>query len=171
MPGPGLIEFGHDAAQDVDIVAALQRRREDERRAFDFPQHIFQFMRPVGGVDVDEDQARLGARELGENPFEIVGRPDAETLAGAQPYGEEAFGKLIGPLPEFGIGQPDILVPDDDGGTVRIFFRDLVQMPADRIADEKLVACTMHITGNRAGLLHFRSSQTEDDARSRCIKW
>lgn len=76
----------------------------------------------------------------------------------------KAFGKFVSQLSEFAIGQPDILVPDDDGRPLGIFLRDLVEMPTDRIADEKLVTRTMNIAGNIAGLLlHFRSSQTEDD--------
>ncbi len=37
MTGPGFIQFGYDAAQDIDIVAGFQRRREDKRCAFDLP--------------------------------------------------------------------------------------------------------------------------------------
>ena len=45
-----------------------------------FVQNVRKFMRAVGGVDVDENSAGARCYLLQQNPFDIVGGPDAEAV-------------------------------------------------------------------------------------------
>ena len=75
------VDLGRKLAQHADIVAALEAGRGDQRPAADLVQRVFELGQAVGGIDVDEDQARLGGGELRDHPFGIVRRPDADALA------------------------------------------------------------------------------------------
>jgi hypothetical protein len=88
-------EFRRQLAQHADIVAGLEARRGDERDAARFVERVFEFGQAIGRVDVDEDQAGLGGGELGDDPFGVVRRPDADPLAGLEAERDEAGGEGI----------------------------------------------------------------------------
>ena len=74
-------QFRADLGQHGEIVRCLEARRGDEGAAFHVPQRIAQFVGTIGGVDADEDRADPGRRELGQQPFAAVRRPDAHPVA------------------------------------------------------------------------------------------
>ena len=88
-------ELGREFAQHVDIPGRLEGFGRDERPAFDCIQCVFELDRPVSGVDVDEYRAEPCGGELGQDPFEPVGRPDADAVALAEAEREQPGGESI----------------------------------------------------------------------------
>ncbi len=74
-----------DVAADLldhrGVVAGLERRRGHDHPDAGLAQHVPQLVRPVGGVDVDEDRADLRRGELDDDPLGAVRRPDADPVA------------------------------------------------------------------------------------------
>ena len=83
--GRGMAELGRQLAQHADIVRGLEALGENQRLAADFVERVFQLGDAIGRIDVDQDQAGLGGGELGQHPFAVVGRPDADAVAGLEP--------------------------------------------------------------------------------------
>ena len=81
----GVTEFRRQLAQHADIVRGLEALGENKRLAADLVERVFELGDAIGRIDVDQDQPGLGAGELGQHPFRIVGRPDADTVAGLEP--------------------------------------------------------------------------------------
>ncbi len=75
----------HEILDDLEIVRGLERGRQDQRFALDLVHRVFEFGAPVGRIDVDQHEPRLGGRELRQGPFRRVGRPDADPVAALQP--------------------------------------------------------------------------------------
>jgi hypothetical protein len=80
---------------------------------------------PVRGIQVDQDQPRLRARELREGPFGAVGRPDSYSVTGLEIQVHKSGGELINSKTELRIGPSNTLMPNDeriapgmDGGCV-----------------------------------------------------
>ena len=88
------------SVDDLEIVRGLERRRQDQRLALDLVHRVLELGAPVGRVDVDQDQARLGGGELGQRPFGAVGRPDADAIAALQPQRQQAGGEIVDPPPQ-----------------------------------------------------------------------
>ena len=72
-----------------DVVGGLERRRGDQHPAAGLAQHVLELGRPVGRVDVDQDDPGLGRRVLDERPLGAVRAPDADAVAGLDPGGDE----------------------------------------------------------------------------------
>ncbi len=106
-----MAEFGRKLAQHADIVRGLEALGEDERLAADFVQRIFELGDAIGRIDVDEDEARFGGGELGEHPFAVVGRPDADAVAGLEPERQQPGSEPVDLLVQFAVAQPHFLVP------------------------------------------------------------
>ena len=79
-----MTELGRELAQHADIVRRLEPLGKDERFAADFVQRVFELGDPIGRIDIDQDQAGFGGGELGEHPLAVVGRPDADAVAGLE---------------------------------------------------------------------------------------
>ena len=82
------------------VVAGLEARREHERLAADFVEGVFELGGAIGRIDGDEDQPGLGGRELGDDPFVAVRRPDADPIAGHEPEVNETGCQAVGRLVE-----------------------------------------------------------------------
>ena len=63
----------HQVVDDLEIVRGLERRRQDQRLALDLVHRVLELGAPVGRVDVDQHQPRLGGGELGQRPFGVLG--------------------------------------------------------------------------------------------------
>ena len=59
----------HQVRRDLEIVRGLERRRQDQRLALDLVHGVLELGAPVGRVDVDQHQPRLGGGELRQGPF------------------------------------------------------------------------------------------------------
>ncbi len=91
-------EFGRQLAQHSEVVAGLEPGGGDQRRAASLVQRVFEFGQPIGRVDVDEDQPGLGGSELGDGPFGVVRRPDADARAAFEAERHQPGGEGIDPL-------------------------------------------------------------------------
>ncbi len=131
------VDLGRELAQHADIVAGLERIGGDQRLAADLVERVFELGQPVGRVDVDQDQAGLGGGELGDHPFGIVRRPDADAIAGRKPEREQAGGERVDPRLQCGIGPANILVAHDQRVAVAPARRRPVEMHANRVADQR----------------------------------
>ena len=75
-------KLGRELAQHADIVRGLEALGEDQRLAADLVERVFELGDPIGRIDVDQNEPGLGGGELGEHPLAVVGRPDADAVAG-----------------------------------------------------------------------------------------
>ena len=92
------LEPRHVVAHLVDhlpVVARLERLRCDERRDPGLSEDVVQLVRPVGGVDVDEDRADLRGGELHQRPLGAVRRPDADPVARLDADGQESASERV----------------------------------------------------------------------------
>ena len=70
---PDLLDHAH-------VVRGLERRRSDQRSHPRLVEHVSEFVRAVGRIDVDQDRADLGRRVLDDGPLRAVRRPDADAV-------------------------------------------------------------------------------------------
>ena len=110
LPGAAPASSGASCIEHAGVVAGLERGRGHQRPAADLVQRVFQLGQAIGRVDVDQDQAGPGGGELGEHPFGVVGRPDADAVARLEPERQQAGGEGVGPLGEFAPGPADALL-------------------------------------------------------------
>ena len=152
IAGRGMRQLGREIAQHADIVAGLEPRGGDQRGAARFVERVFELGEAVGRVDVDEDEPGLGGGELGDDPFGIVGRPDADPLAGLEAERDEAGGEGVDLALQLAIVPADVLMADDQRVALGKTLDDAVEMHADRLADQRNVAGAMNV----ARLRHSR---------------
>ena len=94
-PGLAVFELRRQSANHVEVSGGLESFGRDQRPASDRVQGVLQLARPVGRVDVDEHRAEPGGGELGQDPFEPVGRPDPDAVALLEPEREQSAGDGI----------------------------------------------------------------------------
>ena len=123
-------DFGHQVAEHGDVIAGPECGGADEAGTLDFVEGVFEFPDAVAGVNVDQDQPRFRAGELGDYPFGIIGGPDADALAGLQTEGDKTGSEFVD-LAELSVGPANVLVADDEGFTVSEAFRCRVEGRAD----------------------------------------
>ena len=63
-PGVRCREFRQQRVQHLHVVGGLERGRGDDRGASDLGQREFEFAEAIGGIDGDEDRARLSRRRI-----------------------------------------------------------------------------------------------------------
>ena len=129
-------DFGHQVVEHRDIIAGPECGGADEAGALDFVEGVFEFPDAVAGVDVDQNQARFRGGELSDDPFGIVGGPDADALAGLQAEGDKTGGEFVDLAAELGVGPANVLVADDKGFIVSEAFRCRVEGRADSGLDK-----------------------------------
>ena len=143
--GRGLAELGRQLAQHADIVRGLEALGENQRLAADFVERVFQLGGAIGRIDVDQDQPGLGGGELGQHPFRIIGRPDADAVAGLEPERQQSGGELVDLVAQFAVGEPHLLVPHHQRRPSRMFVADRVEELADGLADQRHFAGAVDI--------------------------
>jgi hypothetical protein len=149
----GVVEFGSEGAQRADVIVAFEAGAEDQRLAADLVEHMVELVDAIGRIDVDEDQARLGRGELGQHPFRVVWRPDADPLAGPQAERHQAGGKIGHAAGEFLVIPTDILMPHDQRRAVGRSLGDAPEQSPDRLADERPIAGAVNVTLRHPSLL------------------
>src|SRR5207244_3485224 len=105
-------------------------------------QRVFEFGKAVGRVDVDEDEPGLRGGELRDDPLGVVGRPDADPLAGFETERQQPGRERIDPSLKLAVSPSDPLVAYDQ----RVALGDAVETDADRLADQGRRARAMNIT-------------------------
>ena len=159
--GRRVAELGREFPQHADIVRSLESFGENERLTADFVERIFQLGDAIGGIDIDQDEPGLGGGELGEHPFRVVGRPDADAVAGMKPERQQTRGEPVDLLPQFAIAEPHLLMADHQCRPRRPFVADRVEKPANRLANERLFAYAIDVTERQpwhSGFLPPRSA-------------
>ena len=112
-PRSAVVDLGREFAQHADIIAGLEPVGCDKRFAAHFVEGVVKLGETIGGVDVDENSPRFTGRELGDNPFGIVGRPNADAVAGLDPECKEPGGEGIDAGLELAVRPANALVPHD----------------------------------------------------------
>ena len=107
-------EVAADLVDHRDVVRGLERLRADEQPAAGLLERVGELGRPVGGVDVHEDDARLRGRELRQRPLGAVRRPDADAVADLEPRGHERASEPVGRRVELRVGHAGSLVARDE---------------------------------------------------------
>jgi hypothetical protein len=130
-------EFRGEASQQANVVARLEPIRRDQRTAFDLVERVLEFRQTIGRIDVDQNQSRLGAGILGQDPLDPVRRPDANPLARPQAQGDQAGGETVNFTAEISESQADALIADDDRFLVRPAFRSIVEGLTDRLIEQR----------------------------------
>ena len=139
-------DLRHYVLHDGQVIAGLEAGRQDQRAALHLVEHVFEFRTPVGGVDVDHDQAGFRRGELGQHPFGAILRPDADPVARLQAQLQQAGGQTVHALLEFQIRPAHVLVRHDQGIVLAIAGGDGVQVSAYRFADQRCLVGAMYIT-------------------------
>ena len=145
-PGVASPSSGDKLAQHADIVRGLEALGEDERLAADFVERVFELGDAIGGIDVDEDEPGLCGRELREHPFAVVGRPDADAVAGMQAERQQPGGELVDGRPQLAVAHSHLLVAHDERRPRRPFCAGGIEELSDRLAEERLVARPVDVT-------------------------
>src|SRR5262249_20510194 len=127
-------------------------RRCDESDASGLVECVFQLGHAIGWVDVDEDQPGLCRSELGDDPFGVVWRPDADPVTAFEPEGQQTSSEGVHSLLQLAVGPANLLVPNNQRVAVTKTLDDPVEMDTDCIANKGRIACTVDITQ----LGHFR---------------
>ncbi len=135
--GPAAVDLRHDIAQNREVIAGLEPRRQDERLASHLGERVFEFGAAIGRVDVDQDQSRPGGRELRQHPLGAVRRPDADSLACFKAEAQQPDREVVDAARELTPGPAHPLVPDDQRGALGITLRDAFEMLADRGAEQR----------------------------------
>ncbi len=129
-----------ELAQHADIVRRLETLGENERLAAHLVERVFELGNAIGRIDVHQNEAGLGGGELGEHPFAVVGRPDANALAGIKPERQQPGGEPVHGLLQRTVAHAHLLVAHDQRGPVRPFGARRVEELADRVAEQRLFA-------------------------------
>ena len=119
----------HDLLEPVEVVAhvvdhlhvvgGLERGRGDQHPAAGLAQDVLELGRPVGRVDVDQDDPGLGRRVLDERPLGAVRAPDPDAVAGLDPGGDERARRAVHGLAELRVRVAQVLVDGDERLAIR----------------------------------------------------
>ena len=102
---------------------------ENKNRRLGFVEHIFDFFRPVTGVDRHHDRPDARQREIHVSPLRVTRHPDGDFVAFADAQAEKAAGDEIRRSLELVVGHFAVLKNRSD--LVAIAFCRLVQRSAD----------------------------------------
>ena len=145
VAGRGVRQFRAERLHHRGVVGGAEVGREDERHTARLVERIFEFVQPVGGIDVDEDGADFGGGELGDRPFGAVGRPDADAVAFGDADGEQATRRAIHLVAELRPGVAQSLVARDQRLAVGEARHGLIECGADGHAEQRGITRAAHI--------------------------
>ena len=150
---------------DLEIVRGLERGRQDQCLAPDLVHRVLELAPPVGRVDVDQHQPRLGGSELRQGPFRGVGRPDADPVAALQAQGHQAGGEIVDPPAELAPRPAHVLVLHHQRLALAVLLDLAVEKGADRGADQLLGrdAVVIRDLGGCVSIGHARELRTRPE--------
>ena len=149
----GMRQFRRQRIDHANIVGCFEACGDNQRAAAYLVQRIFQFRKPIGRVDIHQHQPSLGGRELGDDPFRIIGRPDAHPIPRVQAKRQQASGKGIHLGAEFRITPANALLAHDQPGAIPPFGHGARKIGPDGLTDQGLVALASYIAKGGAGHL------------------
>jgi hypothetical protein len=130
------VEVAADVADHLHVVAALERGGRDQHPAAGLAQHVLELRRPVGRVDVDEDDPGLRRRVLDERPLGAVRAPDPHPVAGLDAGGDERARCAVDGLAELRVRVAEVLMDGDQRLPVSEPLDRAVQVVSDRVAQQ-----------------------------------
>src|SRR5262249_18631375 len=98
-----------------------------------------------------------GGGKLGQHPFAVVRRPNADAIARIKTKRQKPGGELVDGLPQLRISEPDILLAYGQRRARRPFRGGLVKKLPDGFADQWPIAGALPIAELKSG--HCRSSR------------
>ena len=78
-------QLRREFVQHRDVVAGLEGGLGHQGAAADLLERVLQLRRPVGGVDVDEHEARVSGAELHDQPLGPVRGEHTDAVARLEP--------------------------------------------------------------------------------------
>src|SRR6516162_2910541 len=133
-------QLGNQTLKHGEIVAALERRSENQRTASHESQRIFELVGPVGGVDVDEDETGARRAEQAQQPLDAVGGPDTYPLARYESAGYEPTSYPLDRCVELAKRVTHGLVRYHDRGAVRAARERAFEHAVDRLIEQRRAA-------------------------------
>ena len=116
-------------------------------------ENVGKVVRPIGGVDIHQDCAGLGGRDLQEDPLDTTGRPHADAVSGPHAQPPQSRRGALNALRKFAVGQANALVPRDDCLLVGVGGDGVVEYLADRPLDQwDRGSCGVALHGSRRRL-------------------
>jgi hypothetical protein len=138
-------DFRHQRQQHRRVVAGFERRRCHQCRAFHLVQRVIELGDAIGRVDGDQNEPGLGGGELGDHPFGVVRRPDADAIARHQPECQQAGCEIVNAGAQFAPGQPHRLLAHHQGEVVRLLRYDAIESLPDRFAQQRFARHAAYI--------------------------
>ncbi len=140
------LQIGHLVAHLVDhadVIRRLERRGRDEGSDARLLQHVGEFMRPVCGVDVDQDRADLGCRVLHDGPLGTVRCPHTDTVTAFNAEGHETACDHVDFVVQFAVCPSPVACHVNERLVVRMRPRGPLEVLTDRLFDDRSVGRTL----------------------------
>ena len=128
------------------LSLSLETVRGHEALEADLVEAVLELRGLVGGVNVDQDQPRLGRGKLGEVPLVGVGAPDTDPVSRNQPQLQQSGSEAVNLLLNLGERPPDVLVSDHQGLPVTKHVLGPVHGLADGQPHERRISWTTDVT-------------------------
>ena len=100
--------------EDVAVVGARIVLAQEEGADARLLQDVAQFVRAVGGIDVDQHDAGARGGVLQQDPLDAVAGPDADAVAGRESQAGESARDARDFAIQLAPGEADVLVADDE---------------------------------------------------------
>ena len=120
-------KLGRELLDHLDVVGGLECGLENQRAASDLLQGIFELVESVGGVDVDEYQARLGRGELRHYPLGAVRRPDPDPISRLEPQCDQPGGEPVDVGLQLAVAPAYALMRNDECVRVGVKFGNSIE--------------------------------------------
>jgi hypothetical protein len=105
-----------------------------EQRAPRLLQHVFEFVRAICGIDVDQDRADTRSCELQDNPLSVVWRPNTNAISFIDSRCQQCTRASLNLRVEFSIRPAQTLVARHESEQLAVVRHDVVPGTADRFA-------------------------------------
>ena len=145
LPGTQKSIPGASLPKDLDVIASLVLGREDQSLAADLVQCVFEFAAAIRGIDVDQDEPRLGGGKLGQYPLGAIRRPDADPVAWSKSEFQETDREAVDSWRAAAIGPAHLLVSDDQRLSVGVSPRGAVEIGADGFLKQGNIGSASHV--------------------------
>src|SRR5208283_301979 len=122
--------LGTDFEKDGRVVTLAEAPRYKQRRASRLLKGVLKLHRTVSGIEINQDGADFGDRELRNHPLGVVGGPDPHPLALLDAQTQKSPRSALDLAPEFGIRVALVLVANDQSGALGIAAGGAVQQLA-----------------------------------------
>ena len=139
VSGPAAVELRRDLPQHLEIGRGLELAGGDERLRANLVESVPELRGAVGGVDVDENEADAGGRELRDQPLGPVRGPDPDPVPPIEAKAEETGREPVHPAGELRVGPALPGGPEDGGGAAAMTADDLREEGGDGRVDERPV--------------------------------